>query len=541
MGNTYEPTKSTDSSNIKELIREELYKCATDYDYGIKKYFKIEHPMLGKVPFQLYNFQSKTLKEIIKSRFSIILKSRQMGISTLVAAYALINMLFKENYKVLVIATNQDVAMNLVHKVQVMYQNLPAWLKIHKITSENMLKLTFGNGSTIKAVASSKNAGRSEALSLLIIDEFAFIDGIDDIWASSQMTLATGGEAIVLSTPNGVDNLFHKLWTDSEEQSSSIDGLEPFNPIRLPWHLHPDRDETWRKQQNLLLGERIAAQECDTVFTTSGHTVIESEYLNWIIDNTIIDPIEKRGQHKDYWIYKYPEPDKQYIISVDVARGDGEDDSAIEVFDAETMEQCAEYIGKIPPKELGKIAVSVGIDYNNGLLVIDNRNIGFETVQVAIDLNYTNLYYSYRNDNYIDPAKHIVKEYDLKPKSEMVPGLTITSANRPILISKLERYCTEKTIIIHSKRLINQLQVFMWSNGKAQARSGRRDDAVIATCMVLYVRETALRLLTMGIENTKKALENTFKTIVKTEPIRPNNPWDIPDGHGKTMSIRWLI
>lgn len=246
---------------IRDLIKHEYTKCTQDYGYAIKKYFKIEHPIRGKVNFDLYDFQSRTLVELIKHKFSIILKSRQMGISTLVAAYALVNMLFRDNYKVLVIATTQDVAKNLVHKVKVMCWNLPTWLK-PKIVDDNKLQLSFANGSTIKAVASSPTAGRSEALSLLIIDEAAFVDNIDRIWASAQMTLATGGDAILLSTPNGVDNLFHQLWTDAEIQKAP-DGLDPFNPIRLKWDLHPERDQRWRDQQTLHLGHRMAAQECD--------------------------------------------------------------------------------------------------------------------------------------------------------------------------------------------------------------------------------------------------------------------------------------
>lgn len=248
------------NKNLKELVKLEYAKCSKDYVYAIRKYFKVEHPIKGKINFNLYPFQEGTLKQFLTHKYNIINKSRQMGISTLVAAYALIKMIFHENYKVLVIATNQEVAKNMVSKVKVAYRNLPTWLR-PKAIDNNKLQLTFDNGSSIKAVASSPTAGRSEALSLLIIDEAAFIDQIDEIWASSQMTLATGGDAILLSTPNGVDNLFHKLWVDAESHQAP-EGLDPFNPIRLKWDLHPERDQTWRDQQTYQLGPRLAAQEC---------------------------------------------------------------------------------------------------------------------------------------------------------------------------------------------------------------------------------------------------------------------------------------
>ena len=123
------------------------------------------------------------------------------------------------------------------------------------------------NGSQIKAVSSGPEAARSEALSLLILDEAAFIDKIDEIWTASQSTLTTGGQCIALSTPNGVGNWFHKTWVEAEE------ALGMFNPIRLHWSVHPERNQQWRDKQDDELGPRMAAQECDCDFTTSGNVV----------------------------------------------------------------------------------------------------------------------------------------------------------------------------------------------------------------------------------------------------------------------------
>ncbi len=139
--------------------------------------------------------------------YNIVLKGRQIGISTLVAGYALWLMLFHKDKNILVIATKQETAKNLVTKVKFMHQNLPVWLRGNIIT-DNKLSLQFSNGSQIKAVASSPDAGRSEALSLLILDEAAFIDAADVIWTAASSTLSTGGKAILLSTPNGVGNFF---------------------------------------------------------------------------------------------------------------------------------------------------------------------------------------------------------------------------------------------------------------------------------------------------------------------------------------------
>jgi len=264
--------------SLKDIIKEEYKKCAASPVYFMKKYCYIQHPTRGKLLFNLYPFQEKTLEQFANNDYNIILKSRQLGISTLTAGYALWLMLFKADTNVLVIATKQEVAKNLVTKVRVMYDNLPSWLRGNeKPTANNKLSLELENGSKIKAVSSASDSGRSEALSLLIIDEVAFIDDnkVVPIWASSQQTLATGGKAILLSTPNGTGNFFHKTWMDSEA------GVNKFNTIRLPWQVHPERDNNWRKEQDELLGPRLAAQECDCDFSTSGNTVIPIDNIDW--------------------------------------------------------------------------------------------------------------------------------------------------------------------------------------------------------------------------------------------------------------------
>ena len=132
------------------------------------------------------------------------------------------------------------------------------------------------------------DAGRSEALSLLVIDEAAFIDNVEEIWTSSQSTLSTGGGAIVLSTPNGVGNWFHKIWLQGQSG-------EQWNPIELHWSVHPERDQKWREEQSKLLGEKGAAQECDCDFISSGHTVVEGSTLKWYEETYVKDPMEKVG------------------------------------------------------------------------------------------------------------------------------------------------------------------------------------------------------------------------------------------------------
>ena len=177
-----------------------------------------------------------------------------------------------------------------------MHANLPSWLK-QNCVEDNKLSLRYKNGSQIKAVSAAGDAGRSEALSLLVLDEAAFIDRIDEIWASAQQTLATGGKAIVLSTPNGMGNFFHKQWGKAEN------GENNFNTIRLHWTVHPERDKAWREEQDNLLGPQMAAQECDCDFLSSGNSVISGELLQWYKDTMCQEPVEQRGPNSEYCVW----------------------------------------------------------------------------------------------------------------------------------------------------------------------------------------------------------------------------------------------
>lgn len=292
---------------LKEIIKEEYKKCLVDPIYFMKKYVKIQHPIRGTINFDLYPFQEETLDGLIKNDFNIILKSRQMGISTLVAAYSLWLMVFHTDKNIRCISITQETSKEIVTRVRFANDNLPVWLKV-PVVENNRLSLILKNGSTIKAESSAATAGRSAALSLLIIDEAAFIDNIEEIWLSAQYTLSTGGHAIILSTPNGVGNFFHNTWVDAEAKKNN------FNTIKLPWHLHPERDQKWRDQQTALSGVKGSAQECDCDFSTTGNTVIDIPTLDFYKNEKVKDPIEMRGIDKSYWIWEYPDYSRSYIV-----------------------------------------------------------------------------------------------------------------------------------------------------------------------------------------------------------------------------------
>tara|TARA_R110000787_G_scaffold103523_1_gene210138 strand:- start:4067 stop:5641 length:1575 start_codon:yes stop_codon:yes gene_type:complete len=519
---------------IKEALVEEYIRCSKDPIYFMRKYCYIQHPMKGKIKFDLFPFQEESLTELTEKRFNIILKSRQMGISTLTAGLTVWSMVFNEDYNVLVIAIKQDTAKNLITKIRVMHEMLPSWLRVGT-EEDNRLSLRLKNGSQVKAVSSSPDAARSEALSLLIIDEAAFIQNIDEIWTSAQQTLATGGKAVMLSTPNGTGNLFHKTWTEAER------GDGRFNPIKLHWTDHPERDQEWRDLQTELLGEKMAAQECDCDFISSGATVIPGSLLQWYTENMCEEPIEKRGQNEEMWIWKYPDYSKAYMVVADVARGDSSDYSAFHIVEIETMEQVAEFKSHIGTKEFGNMLVNIATEYNEALLVIENANIGWAAIQPAIDRGYRNLYYTFKHEGVHDAATQLSKGYDLKNRENMTPGFTTSSRTRPLLISKLDIYFREKACIVKSQRLIDELFVFIWNGHKAEAQRGYNDDLTMAFSIGMYVRDNALRLHSEGLAMNKNAINN----IVNTKGAykgRSNseNPWKQQIGDD-SEDITWLL
>lgn len=511
---------SNESTAIREYIKEELKKCAASPVYFMRKYCKIQHPQRGTIQFNLYDFQANTLEEFLEHKINLILKSRQLGISTLCAGFALWLMIFNSDKNVLVIATKQDVAKNLITKVRFMYDKLPSWVKRlaggeddsvkegKEASENNKLSLRLKNGSQIKAVSSASDSARSEALSMLIIDEAAFIDDekVRGIWLSAQPTLSTGGRAIILSTPNGQNNFFHQKWVEAENNSNI-----PMHTIKLPWWVHPERDQKWRDEQDQLLGKRGAAQECDCEFSTSGNTVVEPELLKLFKQEWVEEPQERRGFDHNFWIWEYPDYNRDYIITADVARGDGSDFSACHVIDVERATQVAEYKGQLGTKEWGILLTNIATEYNNGLLVVENANIGWSTCQTIIDRGYQNMYYSFKDINYIDDTT-IRKNLDLTDKANMVPGFTTSHKSRPLMVSRMELYFREKSCRYKSIRLHNELTSFVWKNGKPQANSGYNDDLVMSWAIGLWTRDTALRLRMHGIDMTKTALNNIATT-----------------------------
>ena len=522
------------AQDIKKIIAQEYIKCAKDPAYFMKKYCYIQHPTRGRILFSLYPFQEKVLHLFRDNQYLVTLKSRQLGISTLAAAYSLWLMLFHKDKNVLALATTQATARNLVSKTMFMYDQLPKWLRLTAV-EKNKLSLRLKNGSKITAKSSNADAARSEAVSLLLIDEAAFIDNIEETFTAAQQTLATGGQCMALSTPNGIGNWFHMTWEKAESGENS------FLPIKLPWTVHPERDQEWRDQQDQDLGPRMAGQECDCDFLASGDTVFEPDDMSYYEQTYQKDPLERRGVDGNLWIWEGVDYRKSYMIVADVARGDATDYSAFHIFDIEECTQVGEYKGKLSPKDFGNMLVGIASEYNEALLVIENANIGWATIEQVMEREYRNLYYSATSQ--METVESYMTKYE---RDKLVPGFTMSARTRPLVIAKMIEYIREHSVTIQSKRLMSEMRVFVWKNGKAQAQVRYNDDLLIACATALYVRDTALRLRQQGIDLARAQLSSfnnlnaQNKAIMTNVGSQQNNPY-IVDTPGGKEDISWLL
>jgi len=523
------------SQDIKNIIAQEYIKCAKDPAYFMRKYCYIQHPTRGRILFNLYPFQEKVLHLFRDNQFLITLKSRQLGISTLAAGYSLWLMVFHKDKNVLALATTQATARNLVTKVQFMYDQLPKWLRLQAV-EKNKLSLRLKNGSKIQAKSSNSDAARSEAVSLLLIDEAAFIDNIEETFTAAQQTLATGGQCMALSTPNGIGNWFHSTYAKAETGENS------FIPVKLPWTVHPERSQPWRDQQDRDLGPRMAAQECDCDFLSSGETVFEPEDLIFYEETYQKDPTEKRGVDGNLWVWESPDYTKSYMVTADVSRGDSTDYSTFHVMDIESCVQVAEYKGKLSPKEFGNVLVGIASEYNDALLVVENANIGWSTIEQILEREYKNMYYSSTSN--MDTVESYMSKYE---REKLVPGFTMSMKTRPLVVAKMTEYIREKAVTIQSKRLLHEMRVFVWKNGKAQAQTNYNDDLVMAFATSLYVRDTALRLRQQGLDLARAQLSSFGNLNAKNQAVissvgsHRNNPYLIDMGGQQKEDISWLF
>jgi hypothetical protein len=520
----------------KKEILKEIIKCGKDPVYFLKNYARISHPLKGQILFNLFDYQEDLLQDFNDYRFNVINKGRQLGISTLTAGYIVWMMLFHKNKTVLVMATKFETAGNLVRKVKSIMKNLPDWISISDITADNRTSFELSNGSSIKAASTSGDAGRSEALSLLVLDEAAHIDGLDGLWTGLYPTLSTGGRCIAISTPNGVGNWFHKTCVAAENNDND------FNLTTLMWWVHPERDREWFDKETRNMSKRQIAQELECNFNTSGETVISPEDMEWL-DSLVEEPKHRTGFDRNFWLWKEKDPSCSYLLCADVARGDAVDFSTFHIVELETMDVIGEYKGKPTPDLYANMLNQVGREFNNAMLVVENNSIGYTVLDKLQEAGYPNIYYSTKSTH------EYVEQYLAEQRSSVTAGFTNSMKTRPLIIAKLEEFIRNKMIKVHSSRLINELRTFVWQGGKPRAMRGYNDDLVMALAIACWVRDTAIQASSRDLNYQKAFVDSIivssrkFETRIKgQEGYKKDNILDkMSEAKSLYSQYKWII
>jgi len=413
----------------------------------------VVHPVRGKVRFELYPYQKSVLYQFVKDRFNIILKFRQAGITELISMYCLWLAMYHPNKKINIISIKDTTAKKVLKKIKYMYKNLPSYLQVPIVNGRtgeygSASMIEFNNGSFIESIPTSSEAGRSESLSLLVIDEAAIVRWADQIWAAAFPTLSTGGSAIVNSTPYGIGNFYHSKWVDA------IAGGNEFTPIRLYWKMHPERDIDWYNQMSTALGPKRTAQEIDGDFLSSGNSVFDLMDIKAIEDCLSEFPIIKRRYNGQYLQFNEPEPDKDYFIGADVATGRATDYSSFTCMDKVGEEQAV-YKGRMSVDKYARLLGDTGQLFNWATLAPESNDVGLAVTSMLQAEGYPKLYYF---------QKMVKKKGKTRPEVDTAPGWLTTSKNRPVIIDGLEADIRNDVITCKDPFFVYEAKTFIYDS-----------------------------------------------------------------------------
>jgi hypothetical protein len=533
----------------KEAVLMEYAKCMKSTPYALKTYLQTYDNTVSKyVPLELFPDQISLVEDYENYNENIALKYRQAGVSTVTAAWSSKKLVFaKKNSpeKVLIIANKLDTAVEVANKIRGFTDQWPSWVGVgfsSEKNSQRHFKLT--NGCEVKAVATSKDALRGYTPTILIFDEAAYIEADGDFWAACMASLSTGGKVIVVSTPNGYDAIYYEIY------DQALKGMNEFKVSEMVWwkdpryakdlslvnvkdiiHYYLNRNEypnveiieykdkeknfdeirelisqgykpnsSWYESmvKKLKYDKRKVNQELECAFLGSGDNVFDSDLLENLRVNMVKEPPTKM-MGGGLWIWKEPEMGKKYIMGVDVSRGDSEDFSTFQIVDFDTREQVAEYVGKLPPDTLAEICYKWGNMYNAFIVVDITGGMGVTTSLRLRELGYRNMY--------VDGID-VSNKWKFDPKAtEKIPGINF-NAKRVQIIATFEEYLRHG-FRINSSRLLNEMNTFIYMNGRPDHQKGQHDDLIMSVAMALYVGETSFTSLNK-VTNQTKAMINSW-------------------------------
>ena len=451
---------------------EEFVKCKNDPVYFAKKYVKIVSLDEGLVPFQPYKFQEKLIKRFHRERFNICKMPRQTGKSTTVVSYLLHYAVFNDSVNIGILANKAATARELLGRLQTAYENLPRWMQ-QGIIAWNKGSLELENGSKILAASTSASAVRGMSFNILFLDEFAFVPNhiADSFFASVYPTITSGKKTkvIIVSTPHGM-NHFYRLWHDAER------GKNEYTPTDVHWSEVPGRNAKWKKQTIANTSEQQFKIEFECEFLGSIDTLISPSKLKALIyDNPI-------KQNAGLDVYYPPEKNHDYLMTVDVARGVGEDYSAFVLTDITSFPHkvVAKYRNnEIKPMLFPNIIYEVATNYNKSFILCEVNDIGDQIAAILnFDLEYENLLMCSMRGR----AGQIVGQGFSGKKTQL--GVKMSKTVKKVGALNLKTMIEENKLLFKDYEIISELTTFISKSNSFEAEEGCNDD--LAMCLVIY-------------------------------------------------------
>ena len=471
LGNPNLKKAGTELQFTKKQVQEWV-KCKSDPIYFATNYIKIISLDEGLVPFDMYDFQKKILQDFHENRFNIAKLPRQTGKSTTVVAYLLYYAIFYDSVNIGILANKAATARELLGRLQTAYENLPKWMQ-QGIIAWNKGSLELENGSKILAASTSASAVRGMSFNILFLDEFAFVPNhiADSFFASVYPTITSGKstKVIIVSTPHGM-NHFYRLWHDAEKSKND------YVPTDVHWSEVPGRDDVWKEQTIANTSEQQFKIEFECEFLGSVDTLIAPSKLKSLIyDNPV-----QRNAGLD--VYENPIQDHDYVMTVDVARGVGEDYSAFVVVDITTFPHrvVAKYRNNdIKPMLFPNIIYEVAKSYNSSFILCEVNDIGDQVASILqYDLEYQNLLMCSMRGR----AGQIVGQGFSGKKTQL--GVKMSKTVKKVGSLNLKTLIEEDKLIFSDYEIISELTTFISKHNSFEAEEGCNDD--LAMCLVIY-------------------------------------------------------
>lgn len=449
--------------------------------YFCSNFFYIQHPTQGKMKYQPFEYQAKLLNTYHNYRFSIALLPRQTGKSTTAAGYLLWHAMFVPDSTILIAAHKYTGAQEIMQRIRYAYESTPDHIRAG-VTSYNRGSIEFENGSRIVAQTTTETTGRGMSITLLYLDEFAFVRPsiAREFWVSISPTLSTGGKALITSTPSSDEDQFAQIWKQAnkclDEYGNATEvGVNGFKAYRSYWHEHPDRDEKWKQEEMGRIGEERFRREHECEFLIEEETLINSITLS---EMTPQEPIRKQGQVR--W-FSEPKKECMYIVALDPSLGTGGDMAAIQVFESPSMTQVAEWQHNRTPiqkqiqvlKEICK-TLRETVDDNNIYYSVENNTLGEAALVSISEIGEENI-----------PGFFLSEPAKMGNTRRYRKGFTTTSKSKLAACAKLKSLVETKKLRIHSQNLISELKTFVSNGASFAAKPGETDDLVLATMLVV--------------------------------------------------------